>query len=170
VSSLQRFLYTGEGAWGIPMFGLAVLGACALLERRHRPKVGHCAECGYDLTGNISGRCPECGTPTSSPATGRPRRQLVQRLAVEIVFAAGAALSFAAAYDFWITLKTRPAMPSSYHPLYLAACSCGVFLWGLIHVLRRDRKKSPFDLLAIGCFATGTAFMVCDLCLPVLWR
>jgi hypothetical protein len=23
---------------------------------------GHCQECGYDLTGNESGRCPECGT------------------------------------------------------------------------------------------------------------
>lgn len=28
--------------------------------RRHRP--GSCAACGYDLTGNVSGRCPECGT------------------------------------------------------------------------------------------------------------
>ena len=23
---------------------------------------GHCQTCGYNLTGNISGRCPECGT------------------------------------------------------------------------------------------------------------
>jgi hypothetical protein len=26
----------------------------------------HCRECGYDLTGNVSGRCPECGTPTET--------------------------------------------------------------------------------------------------------
>jgi predicted RNA-binding Zn-ribbon protein involved in translation (DUF1610 family) len=25
---------------------------------------GHCVSCGYDLTGNQSGRCPECGTET----------------------------------------------------------------------------------------------------------
>ena len=25
-----------------------------------RPPVGHCRRCGYDLTGNLSGRCPEC--------------------------------------------------------------------------------------------------------------
>jgi uncharacterized paraquat-inducible protein A len=25
---------------------------------------GLCAACGYDLTGNTSGVCPECGTPT----------------------------------------------------------------------------------------------------------
>ena len=24
---------------------------------------GHCVECDYDLTGNVSGRCPECGRP-----------------------------------------------------------------------------------------------------------
>ena len=29
--------------------------------RRYLP--GHCQNCGYDLTGNVSGRCPECGTP-----------------------------------------------------------------------------------------------------------
>ena len=27
--------------------------------RRHSP--GHCRKCGYNLTGNVSGRCPECG-------------------------------------------------------------------------------------------------------------
>jgi len=28
--------------------------------------VGYCQACGYDLTGNASGRCPECGEPTSA--------------------------------------------------------------------------------------------------------
>ena len=27
---------------------------------------GHCRNCGYDLTGLTSGRCPECGAPTDS--------------------------------------------------------------------------------------------------------
>lgn len=35
---------------------------------RRRVRPGHCAKCGYNLTGNISGRCPECGQ-VSSPAT-----------------------------------------------------------------------------------------------------
>jgi len=29
-------------------------------------KPGHCRGCDYDLTGNVSGRCPECGTPIAA--------------------------------------------------------------------------------------------------------
>ena len=28
--------------------------------------LGFCASCGYDLTGNVSGICPECGSPATS--------------------------------------------------------------------------------------------------------
>jgi hypothetical protein len=37
--------------------------AAARLWRRSRRRPGGCAACGYDLTGNVSGVCPECGTP-----------------------------------------------------------------------------------------------------------
>ena len=32
-----------------------------VLSGRRRRKVGVCQSCGYDLTGNVSGACPECG-------------------------------------------------------------------------------------------------------------
>ena len=32
-----------------------------LLARRRAPRPGHCRRCGYDLRGNVSGVCPECG-------------------------------------------------------------------------------------------------------------
>ena len=32
------------------------------LKRRRRAPPGHCQKCDYDLTGNESGICPECGT------------------------------------------------------------------------------------------------------------
>lgn len=33
------------------------------LRRWRRRRTGRCIRCGYDLTGNASGRCPECGQP-----------------------------------------------------------------------------------------------------------
>jgi len=33
-----------------------------------RTRPGCCPACGYDLTGNTSGRCPECGTASIDPA------------------------------------------------------------------------------------------------------
>lgn len=35
-----------------------------LWHRDRRPPPGHCQACGYDLTANVSGACPECGTTT----------------------------------------------------------------------------------------------------------
>lgn len=45
------------------------LAACAvptliLAHRSRRPPPGHCRACGYNLFGNTSGACPECGKPT----------------------------------------------------------------------------------------------------------
>jgi hypothetical protein len=45
----------------IPMVLVAgPAGVLWWLDRRRFP-AGHCRQCGYDLTGNVSGRCPECG-------------------------------------------------------------------------------------------------------------
>jgi len=35
--------------------------------RRRRRKRGLCVKCGYDLKGNVSGVCPECGTEIEKP-------------------------------------------------------------------------------------------------------
>jgi hypothetical protein len=45
-------------------FGLACSVATLLLTRARRGKGNHplCGACGYDLSGNLSGVCPECGT------------------------------------------------------------------------------------------------------------
>ena len=40
--------------------------ASAFLLRKHGRRPGRCRACGYDLTGNQSGRCPECGTPAKA--------------------------------------------------------------------------------------------------------
>jgi len=33
-----------------------------------RVPAGHCVACGYNLYGNVSGRCPECGTACGEAA------------------------------------------------------------------------------------------------------
>lgn len=41
------------------------------LRRRRRQARDECVECGYSLVGNLSGRCPECGTSAVAGFTDR---------------------------------------------------------------------------------------------------
>lgn len=45
----------------IPIATFLLVAALFWRLARRRPPPGHC-RCGYNLTGNTSGRCPECGT------------------------------------------------------------------------------------------------------------
>jgi uncharacterized RDD family membrane protein YckC len=36
-------------------------------KRPFEPRANICHDCGYDLTGNVTGRCSECGRPVNSP-------------------------------------------------------------------------------------------------------
>ena len=60
----------GMGTIVMPLwlFPAAALMPTALLFWRDRRRIppGHCQRCGYDLTGNVSGVCSECGTPIAS--------------------------------------------------------------------------------------------------------
>jgi hypothetical protein len=60
--SLQEeldFWLPGWLLWFIPAYPLTYLG----LRSKPKPAPRHCVQCGYDLTGNVSGRCPECAQP-----------------------------------------------------------------------------------------------------------
>lgn len=52
-------------AFAVPLAAIAVAGRMA---PQAAPRPGHCPACGYDLTGNESGACPECGAvPKADP-------------------------------------------------------------------------------------------------------
>lgn len=53
----------------IPLVLIAVASVLLWWLDRWRPLPGHCRKCGYDLTGNVSGRCPECGQTVAGGAT-----------------------------------------------------------------------------------------------------
>ncbi len=63
------YVQQGRPVWAL---GMAVCSVFLMwLSRRwSRMPSGHfCRSCGYDLTGNVSGVCPECGTPISTAAS-----------------------------------------------------------------------------------------------------
>ncbi|HEX4797431.1 MAG TPA: hypothetical protein VH370_26795 [Humisphaera sp.] len=60
-----------ESDWFVSVADAWVVGVAAILpvawfyrfvRARLRKRAGRCLSCGYDLTGNQSGVCPECGT------------------------------------------------------------------------------------------------------------
>lgn len=71
---------THEGAWvsvrsyalplWIPFLFFFILTSYLWLTDRRRYPAGRCAGCGYDLTGNTSGVCSECGTPVGPAGQG----------------------------------------------------------------------------------------------------
>ncbi len=57
--------------WMLEVPLLAALGLIWM--RRRRSKRNGCQQCGYNLTGNTSGICPECGTAIIALSSGHDR-------------------------------------------------------------------------------------------------
>jgi len=54
-------------AYGIPLL-LAIMTYYSHSRERPPSSQNECRSCRYNLTGNISGICPECGSPITPPA------------------------------------------------------------------------------------------------------
>ncbi len=68
-STVRNGFQVASPVW-FPPVGAVAIGAYPLsafirgpLRRRGRRRRGLCLGCGYDLTGNVSGLCPECASP-----------------------------------------------------------------------------------------------------------
>lgn len=48
---------------GVPVWLAIVIGRRRYRQLMGRYPLGRCQKCGYDLTGNVSGRCPEHAEP-----------------------------------------------------------------------------------------------------------
>jgi hypothetical protein len=68
------WLYGPANALRIPLWipAAAATIPAIILWRRKRPQVGNCPTCGYNLTGNVSGICPECGSETENRIRPNP--------------------------------------------------------------------------------------------------
>ena len=71
----NRFARPEDFVLRLPLWSVACAFAAAFIgllgtpayRRWSRRRAGGCAECGYSLTGNVSGVCPECGTEVKKP-------------------------------------------------------------------------------------------------------
>lgn len=68
---LARIIFLSVGFVFYYVAGLALLSGFVFVRMRYWPVYppGHCKQCGYNLTGNVSGNCSECGTPLVSETT-----------------------------------------------------------------------------------------------------
>lgn len=71
--SMQQVLGPTDVMFFFPiwMFLLSTAIATLWLGRLDRRPKNGCANCGYDLTGNVSGVCPECGTEIGAELEGK---------------------------------------------------------------------------------------------------
>jgi hypothetical protein len=52
--------------WTLALAALILPGMWLATRRAGARRTGFCSSCGYNLTGNTSGICPECGRPTTA--------------------------------------------------------------------------------------------------------
>ena len=67
-AALLAVFLTNLVVYGLLGAGIVwVVGSLWMVIRVRRPSPSHCRKCRYDLTGNTSGRCPECGQEIATP-------------------------------------------------------------------------------------------------------
>jgi hypothetical protein len=68
VGELSVFFVTGTLTYAVAGLFVGWAGAKAWARIGKRSSSGYCKHCGYCLTGNVSGVCPECGKKCETPS------------------------------------------------------------------------------------------------------
>lgn len=100
-------IHTAHGGWLAAACSLPIV--IAWIRGRQQGWSGGCAACGYDLTGNTRGVCPECGTPIAT----RPAKEVAMTLVESYPGETDADLRAEADR---ILQSLNPAMPNWWHP------------------------------------------------------
>ena len=141
----------------IPL-AIVMLPTAFLWYRDRRPPPGHCQHCGYDLTGNISGVCPECGTPTAREAhsRGRTRPPSTARRMFKWI---GAGVCFLVAVRAVMSVLFADGQSHRVLVVLLVTGTATAYLW------YRDRRIiPPHCCRSCGYDLTGNVSGVCPEC------
>lgn len=71
-SAQGRRMVTPHWLWVLLSAILPVIWFASAVRAWCAPAPHQCAKCSYDLTGNASGTCPECGTPVATATIAKP--------------------------------------------------------------------------------------------------
>ncbi len=127
--------------------------------RRPKPANG-CSACGYDLTGNISGVCPECGQPTNikpSPKIWRPGwpiALMIMAIYLAAAFCAVEMINYFLGESGYRSVNFTSTHDRSFH-FWSASAMLFIFA-GAAHASRYLRKPEVF--LVFGCLGAALLF------------
>lgn len=107
---LHELIKTGDVLWALFLGGGPFLGvmsiALSIFGMKSGPRYpkGHCQTCSYDLTGNVTGICPECGIEIATSELACLERPVSAAAVLKLV--TGGALLFIAT-PLWIRFYTE---------------------------------------------------------------
>jgi hypothetical protein len=116
----------------LPLIMGAICASCLWLlmkHWRHALRKGVCRKCSYNLTGNVSGICPECGTPVGETGERRWTIGRREKLVIGCFYVTGLFL-FAGGAFFFQVLDRRPTA-------YVFFGASGLSIAALIILFRR---------------------------------
>ena len=154
--------------------------------RKWDPKEGFCSICGYNLTANVSGTCPECGTrippqqaasgarlsadqPRSTAEHGAPKRSW--RLAIRRAISAVSVVFLFLCMSLWYAGNVKFIEFEWSLPVLnlLGGCRVSHGAIEILHLPFEFGHKWYWDPLGVGCLSSPNE-MRCESPTSYLWR